>query len=107
MLILVRMLMRCWRNSGLDRRHLAEAALAMRDVMSREEEPSFVIKDPRYVKESTNNTFRTCLGSISDCCTESPNKSGGGFFQYGGITEYIFNALVAVFKCRWRSNEWT
>ena len=56
MLILVRMLMRCWRNSGLDRRHMAEAALAMRDVMSREEEPSFVIKDPRYVKESTNNT---------------------------------------------------
>ena len=32
------------------------AALAMRDVMSREEEPSFVIKDPRYVKESTNTT---------------------------------------------------
>ena len=28
----------------------------MRDVMSREEEPSFVIKDPRYVKESTNST---------------------------------------------------
>ena len=25
---------------------MAEAALAMRDVMSREEEPSFVIKDP-------------------------------------------------------------
>ena len=35
---------------------MAEAALAMRDVMSREEEPSFVIKDPRYVKESTNTT---------------------------------------------------
>ena len=33
---------------------MAEAALAMRDVISREEEPSFVIKDPRYVKESTN-----------------------------------------------------
>ena len=30
---------------------MAEAALAMRDVMSREEEPSFVIRDPRYVKE--------------------------------------------------------
>ena len=28
---------------------MAEAALAIRDVMSREEEPSFVIKDPRYV----------------------------------------------------------
>ena len=35
---------------------MAEAALAVRDVMSREEEPSFVIKDPRYVKESTNST---------------------------------------------------
>ena len=35
---------------------MAEAALAMRDVTSREEEPSFVIKDPRYVKESTNST---------------------------------------------------
>ena len=56
MLILVRMLMRCLRKSGLDRRHLTEAALAMRYVMSREEEPSFVIKDPRYVKESTNTT---------------------------------------------------
>ena len=47
MLILVRMLMRCLRKSGLDRRHMAEAALTMRDVISREEEPSFVIKDPR------------------------------------------------------------
>ena len=56
MLILVRMLMRCLRKSGLDRRHMAEVALAMRDVMSREEEPSFVIKDPRYVKESTHTT---------------------------------------------------
>ena len=35
---------------------MAEAALTMRDVMSREEEPSFVIKDPIYVKESTNST---------------------------------------------------
>ena len=35
---------------------MAEAALAMRDVMSREDEPSFVIKDPRYVNESTNST---------------------------------------------------
>ena len=34
---------------------MAEAALAMRYVMSREDEPSFVIKD-RYVKESTNST---------------------------------------------------
>ena len=55
MLILVRMLMRCLRKSGLDRRHMADAALAMRDVMSREEEASFVIKVPRYV-ESTNTT---------------------------------------------------
>ena len=36
---------------------MAWAALAMRDVMLREEEPSFVINDPRYVKESTNSTF--------------------------------------------------
>ena len=56
MLNLVLMLMRCLRNTGFDRRHMAEAALAMRDVMSREEEPSFVIRDPRYVKESTNCT---------------------------------------------------
>ena len=56
MLILVRMLMRCLRKSGFDGRHMAEAALAMRNVMSREEEPSFVIKDPIYVKESTNTT---------------------------------------------------
>ena len=35
---------------------MAEAALAMRDVMSREDEPSFVIKDPRYMKKSTNST---------------------------------------------------
>ena len=35
---------------------MAEAALAMRDVISREDEPSFVIKDPRYVKESINST---------------------------------------------------
>ena len=32
MLILVRMLMRCLRKSGLDRRHMAEAALAMREA---------------------------------------------------------------------------
>ena len=48
--------MRCLRNSGFYRRYMAEAALAMRDVMSREDEPSFVIKDPRYAKESTNST---------------------------------------------------
>ena len=30
--------------------------MAMRDVMSLGEEPSFVIKDPRYVKESTDIT---------------------------------------------------
>ena len=43
---------------------MAEAALAMRDVMSREEEPSFVIRDPRYVKESTNSTslLHVCNG---------------------------------------------
>ena len=36
MLILVCMLMRCLRNSEFDRRSMAEAALAMRYVMSRE-----------------------------------------------------------------------
>ena len=65
MLVLVRMLMRCLRKSGFDRRHMAEAALAIRDVMSREEEPPFVIKDPIYVKESTNTTtlLHICNGS--------------------------------------------
>ena len=49
MLILVLMiLMLCLRKSGFDRRYMAEAALAMRDVMSREEEPSIVISDPRH-----------------------------------------------------------
>ena len=47
MLIWARMLMRCLRKSGFDRRHIAETALAMRDVMSPEEEPSFVITDPK------------------------------------------------------------
>ena len=41
MLILVLMLMRCVRNSGFDRPYMAK---------------SFVIRDPRYVKESTNCT---------------------------------------------------
>ena len=43
---------------------MAEAALAMRDVMSREEEQSFVIKDPRYVKESTNSTSLLHISDI-------------------------------------------
>ena len=30
--------------------------MVMRDVMLREDEPSFVIKDPIYVQESTNST---------------------------------------------------
>ena len=34
------------RKSEFDERHMTEAGLAMRDVMSREEEPSFVIRDP-------------------------------------------------------------
>ena len=51
MLNLVCMLMRCLRNSGFDRRYMVEAALSMRDVMSREDETSFVIKDPRYGEE--------------------------------------------------------
>ena len=37
---------------------MAKAALAMCDVMSREEEPSFVIRDPRYVKESSGNGIK-------------------------------------------------
>ena len=37
MLTLVRKLMRGLRNSGFDRRHMTEAALALRDVMSRKE----------------------------------------------------------------------
>ena len=36
---------------------MAEAALAMRDVMSQEEGPQFVIRDLRYVKESTMRIF--------------------------------------------------
>ena len=40
---------------------MAEAALAMRDEMSRDEEPSF--KDHRYVKESTNTC---CISSMAD-----------------------------------------
>ena len=52
MLILVCMLMRCLRNSGFDRRQRQP----WQCEMSREEEPSFVINDPRYVKESTNST---------------------------------------------------
>ena len=35
---------------------MADAALAMRDVMSPEEDTSFVISDPRDVKESTHCT---------------------------------------------------
>ena len=64
MLILVRMLMQCLRKSGFDRRHMAEAVLAMRDVMTREEEPSFVIKDPRYVKES-KTILPCCISSMA------------------------------------------
>ena len=44
------------RNNGFYRRLMAEAALGMRDVMSQEKEPSFVIRDPIYVKESTKCT---------------------------------------------------
>ena len=37
---------------------MAEAALAMRDVMSREEEPSFVINVLRLKEENPKITFR-------------------------------------------------
>ena len=52
---LVIMLMRCLRKSG----HLISDTWqnyisSLGSVMSREEEPAFVIRDPRYVKESTN-----------------------------------------------------
>ena len=57
MLMLILMLMLCLGKSGCDRRHIVEAALSMRDVTSREEEPSFVIRDPIYVKESTKCTL--------------------------------------------------
>ena len=48
--------------------------------------------------------FRICLGGLSDYCPESPNKSGGGFFQNGGIMQSIFNLLVDFFKYRLRRN---
>ena len=41
--------------------------------------------------EKQAETFRICLGGISDYCPESPNKSGGGFFQNGGLTKFICN----------------
>ena len=66
MLILVRMLMRCLRKSGLDRRHMAEAALAMRDVMSREEEPSFVIKHTRGYHSETGTIRCLHVGLLPD-----------------------------------------
>ena len=55
---------------------MAEAALAMRDVMSREEEPSFVIKDPRYVKEST---------TLCPCCKSS---MADGWWVWGDSHEF-------------------
>ena len=68
---------------------MAEAALAMRDVMSREEYPSFLIKDPRYVKESTNTASLShifnadgwcCWGDSHECCLRPadlhPHKVG-------------------------------
>ena len=44
---------------------MAEATLATRDVISREEEPSFVIKDPRYVKESTKKLIHAYITHIT------------------------------------------
>ena len=44
--------MRCLRKSGLDRRHMAEAALVIRDVMSREEQKVHVERH-RFVELST------------------------------------------------------
>ena len=41
-------------NSGFGRQHMTEAALAMQYVQSQEGEPSPVIRDPMYVKESSN-----------------------------------------------------
>ena len=45
MLMLILMLMLCLGKSGCDRRHIVEAALAIRDVTLREGEPSFEIRD--------------------------------------------------------------
>ena len=45
---------------------MVEAALAMQDVMSQEEEPSFVIKDPRYVKASTYSILPCCISPKAD-----------------------------------------
>ncbi len=56
--------------------------------------------DPDIWKKQAD-TFRICLGALSDYCPESPKKSGGGFSQNGGIRESM---LVSFFKCRWRSN---
>ena len=49
---------------GFDGRHMAEAASAMRYVMLREEEPSFVIRDPRCANESTNCTSLVFSGRL-------------------------------------------
>ncbi len=61
---------------------------------------------PRHLEKQAE-TFRICLGGLTDYCPESPKKSGRGFFQNGGKTESIFNVLMAFFKCRWRPNWWT
>ena len=61
---------------------MAEAALAMRDEMSREEEPPFMIKDHRYVKESTNT-----------CCI----FNGRCLVGLGVITmSFVFGQLICI-----------
>ena len=58
----------------------------------------FLVQSGHLEKQA--ETFRICLGGISDYCPESPKKSGGGFFQNGGLIKCIFNLQV---KCRWRT----
>ena len=47
---------------------------------------------PGHLEKKQADTFRICLGGISDYCPESPKKSGGEFLQNGGLTECQLNA---------------
>ena len=69
--------------------------------MSREEEPSFVIKDPIYVKESANTTS-CCISSMTDgwwgwgdshefCLRPAylyPHKTGFFLYDYQSCLEH-------------------
>ena len=58
----------------------------------------FLLKPGHLEKQA--ETFRICLGGLSEQRPESPKKSGGGFFQNGGITAAIFDFLVMFLKRR-------